>query len=110
MKPCPIIEQSPQLLLSDLEVDRLKIAFNMHSAGDGDGSIEDRPAGAREADENVVYVEDLRDLLRTLFIVSFCASGQATTTTWSFHGVALHFVVACRQLCRVHPLPVHRTM
>lgn len=43
----------------------------MHSAVDGGGPVEDRPAGTTsEGDENVVYVEGLRDLLRTLFIVS----------------------------------------
>ena len=63
-------EQSAQLLLSDLEVDRLKIAFDMHSAGGGSGPADGHPAGATEGDDNVVYVEDLRDLLRTLFIVS----------------------------------------
>eukprot|EP00903_Cladosiphon_okamuranus_P019283 g17724.t1 len=62
--------KSPQLMLSDLEADRLRIAFDMHRAGGGGASADDRRAGAAaEVDENVVYVQDLKDLLRTLFIV-----------------------------------------
>lgn len=49
-------EQDPQNLFSVLEVDRLKIAFDMHAHG---------------GDENVVYVDYLEDLLKTLFIVSY---------------------------------------
>lgn len=64
-------EQSPQLLFSDLEVDRLKIAFDMHStsaARDSGGGLAAGPTAG--GDENFVRIEDLKDLLRTLFIVS----------------------------------------
>lgn len=59
-------KQNPQLLFSELEVDRLKVAFDMHAEGD----------------ENVTYVENLDDLLKTLFIVS-----QTTTKNQSSEAV-----------------------
>lgn len=46
--------QSPAALLSDQEVDRLRIAFEMHA----------------DEEESIVRTQHLQDLLKTLFIVS----------------------------------------
>lgn len=64
-------QKSPQLVFTDLEIDRLKIAFDMHSISAARESSDALAAGTTAGgEEKFVYVENLKDLLKTLFIVS----------------------------------------